>query len=253
MAKRGVKPKLPMVDEPLGITPEMLGDGHQPVPENPAREKWRRQYKDKSPELVKQIGRAYLQGMGIFDLAKKFGFHYSTITKWVDECREIWKAQVKDEMWLELAKVDALEAFAWDQLNRSKRKFKTEVTKLEATEGTTVGQKPTSDLKAIASEDGWDEPITEPLEAKQIKQAAENVGASMTVVERVVKETRSTASTGWAAVIQWCIDYRTKVTGGYAPDRIHVTGEFRVAGHSSREEALRELGERINRAAGAHN
>jgi hypothetical protein len=165
-----------------------------------------------TPEQIKAFGRSYLRGATITELARQFQITYAIAQSWVKRCQQVWREQVADEMWLELARVDSLEAFAWEQLKKS----------------------------------------TKPVKSTQVKKAAEEAGLPLAIVERVDKRTTGVGNAGWAGVIQWCIDYRTKVTGGYAPDRLKIDGEIRVAGQS-REEFMSLIAERIKKAVESKN
>jgi len=165
-----------------------------------------------TPEIVERAGELFLRGEGLVAISKKLDVTQVTAKKWIQQCQKIWREKVADTVGVELAKVESLERFAWEQLQKS----------------------------------------TQPIKSKQIEEAAEEAGLPIAVVKVVTRRTTGIGNTGWAGVIQWCIDYRTRIIGGYAPDRLKIETEFRVAG-KSKDEILQFVADRINKAASATN
>lgn len=165
-----------------------------------------------TPEIIEQAGELFLRGDGMRAIAAKLDVTLVTAKKWVQQCQAVWREKVADTVGVELAKVESLERFAWQQLKKS----------------------------------------TKPIKSKQIEKAAEKAGLSISIVKVVTKKTTGIGNTGWAGVIQWCIDYRTRIIGGYAPDRLKIETEFRVAG-KSRDEVLQFVADRINKAVSSQN
>jgi hypothetical protein len=189
------------------------------VPEKPKRNRpsrykvWNERLRELNVmDVQAEIGRMWLRGSTLAEIASHFDIPFPTVQVWVNKCRAAWKDRTTDDMYVELAKVDELEAFAWKRLEESLNPDKSQRTERELSEAT----------------------------QKFVER------------KKVLTKTRSNGSTQWAAVIQWCVDYRTKVKGGYAPDRLRIEGEFRVAGQS-RDDFYRELAGRIQKAAGVTN
>lgn len=197
--------EFPATSEPQGIRSTRSYRGNY--------RKWKESIPDLTiAELRAEAGRLHLRGKTLTEIAELINVPRMTVADWVRQCKEAWKDRAADDMHVELAKVDELEAFAWERLEQS----------------------------------------LNPESSQKIERELSDVTRKMAETKRVLTRTKSNGSKQWADVIQWCIDYRTKVKGGYAPDRLRIEGEFRVAGQS-RDDFYKELAARIAKAAEATN
>lgn len=152
-----------------------------------------------------KFSRLYLRGVPASDLCRKFKIDTSTANNWIHTCREqFWMPVAIMDVELEVAKSYELERFAWERLQES----------------------------------------TQRATSEQVKYAAESAGMEMKQVQKVVAKTQRTGESTWAAVIEWCIEFRMRVGGGFAPQKVQIT-DVRVAG-KSREQMCQEFSERIN-------
>lgn len=165
------------------------------------------------PAEIIKIAEWHIQHIPLTEIAERLGVDEATVRHHIRQTiRPQWEQATRRPMGEELARVDLLEKTAWECFHKSTQP----ATKQK--------------MKEILAEAGDDE--------------------AGDLIERVVETTFRDGDTAWHAVIQWCIDYRTKVAGFYAPDRMKVThaGEVRVAGQT-RELVDAALMERIRHVA----
>ena len=142
--------------------------------------------------------RELIRGRSVAAIAKELGVHPSTLQEQVDRhLRPAWRAKLRRAAEIELAKIDHLEAIAWQKM---------------------LGNEPGETQTEISRE---------LLEG----------GSSLELVKIATRRIRRPGSTAWAMVIQWAIELRCKLLGHYkaADARIEEKDEFRVAGMSTDE------------------
>ncbi|HWA99415.1 MAG TPA: hypothetical protein VG713_13025 [Pirellulales bacterium] len=152
--------------------------------------------------MIEEVGRMYLQGVSLWSIALKFGVTVHAVEHHLNtKIKPAWRERVGNEAFIEMAKVNLLERIAYEQFARSKRKLTKETIKQE--------------LNAKALEDP--EKATDPK-----------------IVERALQTIKRDGDATWLHIVQWCIDWRSKVGGHYAPERHVISGEteLRVAGLS---------------------
>lgn len=181
------------------------GPSEGPGKRRPGRPK--RSQRAVTPEVLEEISLALLHGQSCLATAKRLEIDESTVRHYRDKVlRPQWEAEAQAQRGMQLAKIDRLEAFAWDRLYAS----------------------------------------TKPMRRKQIRQAVADVikgkrGAGkadgtkgdrdLEIVERVMGSVTKIGEACWAQIIEWCGDYRARVFGYYAPTKHMLElNELRVAG-----------------------
>jgi hypothetical protein len=64
---------------------------------------------------------------------------------------------------------------------------------------------------------------------------------NLELTERITSKLKREGSAAWMGVIQWCLDFRAKLMGSYAPTKVEVEG-FRVAGSEAEAVDNRMMG-----------
>jgi hypothetical protein len=146
------------------------------------------------------IERMYLQGVTQVDIAKKYNVTNQAIRHHVEKTfKPRWMQERAATLDEEWAKVDLLYRIAWERFEESKL----------------------------------------PQQTIHIEQAAVRAGADPKLVKRSLTRVNKTGDVGWAQVIQWCIEWKSKVGGYYAAEKHKhehtVDGSIRVAGTTPQE------------------
>jgi|LSQX01.1.fsa_nt_gb hypothetical protein len=125
----------------------------------------------------------------------EFGIDESTVRYHLNErIRPLWHERMRSRLAEDLAKVDLLEATAWERF-----------------ESHTPGETHEQTEKAL-------------LEG----------GSRLKIVKQATRTVTKTGEIGWLQIVQWCLDFRAGIHAHYAPTRHHVDrgSEMRVAGMS---------------------
>lgn len=143
-----------------------------------------------------QVADLYLAGNRQNAIAKMFGVSNATITKDLQAIRRSWQSEYADR-WNnvvseQLAKIDHQERVAWDAWERSKQPIERTIND-------------TSESKSV----------------KGVDQKTDRAG-DKSASQRVRNVTHSEQRDGdprFLATVQWCIEQRLKIVGGYDSDR----------------------------------
>jgi IS30 family transposase len=161
-----------------------------------------------TPEVRDKIEEALLKGRPLREIARNLGLAESTIRYHQEHTIEpAWRERSEERRHAEIAKVDLLERIAWERFEKS----------------------------------------TRPETRRQIKQAMIDEGADPQIIERVLTTTTRVGEACWVSVIEWCIDWRARLHGGYSPEKHEHSRrgeEFRVAGRP-RQQILADIAERL--------
>lgn len=145
------------------------------------------------PEVLRRIGKLWLQGRNNCTIAREIGVDESTVRYHLEHSiKPEWHEQMRSRLAEDLAKVALLERVAWERFGSSA-----------------------------------------PCEThEQVEKALLQGGAKPRIVKQATRTVTRTGEVAWLQIIQWCLDFRARIHGHYAPVRHHVdTGsEFRVAG-----------------------
>ena len=157
--------------------------------------------------LIDQIGDGILAGKSGRSIAKGCGIDEKTVRNVLANIlRPQWEQEAQAERALQMAKVNRLEAFAWDRLQAS----------TEPQTRKQITRQVTEALGGDRDQDG---------------QGAKDQATAGEIVKGVLTKIKRTGEPRWSAIIQWCADYRARVYGYYAPTRHTVEMEdLRVAG-----------------------
>lgn len=160
-----------------------------------------------APDQMERIGVLWLQQWSVPRISAVLGVTDATVRYHLENSiLPVWQNAMLRNVEIELARVDLIERIAWEQFESSQGTETTESVKTR-----------------LAKEDSLDGEL----------------------IERAVTKTkRLTGQPAWIAVVQWCVDWRSKIAGYYAAKGIDVSGTIRVAG-KSREEIEEELQRRI--------
>ena len=90
----------------------------------------------------------------------------------------------------------------------------------------------------------------EPETRTQAKFLVAKAGADPQLIEEAITKIQTTGNSTWVDLIKWCIDWRCRIFGSYAPTKIHrqIDNELRVAGKTPSEvdrEMLQRLQEKL--------
>jgi predicted transcriptional regulator len=163
------------------------------------------------PAELEEIANRVLQNQPVSQIARAMGVAESTIRYHVENAiKPRWEHDISCSLTHQRAKVDRLEALAWERFLESQK----------------------------------------PQTRREVRQELQAGGADAKTVARVLTRTRRTGEPVWLEIIEWCIDWRCKIAGHYAAKKFHVenSGELRVAGCSPSEvdeSMLRRLAEKI--------
>lgn len=148
-----------------------------------------------TPEQIEEIGRLWLQGVRLSEIALKFEVDRTTIRHYLDNhLRPAWQESVRADLAADLARVRLLESVAWSRFESSA-----------------------------------------PAETvEQIERGLVAGKGKLRIIKRALRSITKTGDAAWLDVIKWCLEYRMRVHGYAAPARHHVDlgGELRVAGMS---------------------
>jgi predicted transcriptional regulator len=147
------------------------------------------------------VSALYCEGKGIREIAETFGVTAATITADLKEIRRDWLQrsiehydQRKAE---ELAKIDRLEAEAWEAWHRSCANLSVERTRTESVR------------------------LVPPKQKKTVKKPKHTMVPIRTSTEVTIKG--QTGDPRFLEQVAWCIETRLKVMGALKPDTSNVT------------------------------
>ena len=150
------------------------------------------------PDELDLIEREIIRGRSVSAVARELDVHPSTVQGHLErQLRPAWQSKLRRGAEVELAKIDHLEAIAWERMDR-------------------------------------DEPAES---RKTVIEGLREGGADLELVQRMNTSLKRRNATGWVAVVQWCIEMRCKLLGHFAATKVKVEekDEFRVAGMSTDE------------------
>lgn len=159
-----------------------------------------------TPAALLEINRLWLEHVPITAIAERYGVTDEAIRYWIKkEIKPAWQERARGDLDELLAKVELIERTAWERFH--------------------------SDAPCETREQ-----IEEAL-----RDAKEDGEPSMEIIRRAMRRVSRPGQAAWLQVIGWCLDFRAKIHGHYAAQRIQheVAGELRVAG-MSRQEADHE-------------
>ncbi len=156
------------------------------------------------PDELEIIEREIIRGRPVAAIARDLKVHHSTVQQQVDtHLRPAWRAKLRRGAEIELAKIDHLEAIAWERMDQVE----------QAEDRETVTKELTKD------------------------------GADAVLIKRMNMKLRRRNATGWVAAIEWCIEMRCKLLGHFAPTKVKVEEEgLRVAGKTIDEVDAEMMG-----------
>ena len=158
-----------------------------------------------TPEVMEKIGRLWVRGWTYRAIAAEVGVSATTVGHHITATiKPQWKEELNSDMHSELAKLAEVERVAW--------------ACFEASRG--------DETKEIVKE-----------------RLIEETG-NLDLAERITSKLKREGSAAWMGVIQWCLDFRAKLQGSYAPTKVEVEG-FRVAGAGA-EAVDRRMMERLS-------
>jgi hypothetical protein len=156
----------------------------------------RQEEKFGTPENLRNVEIMYLQGVPILHIARKYGVSDACIHYHLNtKIKPRWNKLLEAGREQEIAKVARLEEVAWERFFASMKL------------GTFAGQ---AEIEAL-------------LEKQELPY---------TTILKIMRKFEKTGETSWLNIVQWCIEWRTKIGGFYAAERIRHEGsvDFRVAG-----------------------
>ncbi len=171
-----------------------------------------------TPAVSVQVEEWWAQGMSFSDIARLIGCDWTTVR---DHVRRHILPKWRE---METCQRETLEAQVNHMQRVAMKKFE------ESTEPQTRKTIERALSKALAKE------------GKEGKDGEERQ-AKPQIVRRVLQKISRTGEVCWWGVIQWCIDWKTKVGGHYAAAKLQIVGP-RSAGRAP-EEHQREMLERM--------
>lgn len=155
---------------------------------------------------LETIAELTLKRVPQFEIAKRLGVSQPTIVYHLEKTiRPRWKERMSRTIDDDAAAVDLLEKVAWERFHVS---MEAERRKLVKHEGVEVVDPKSRKRKVQA------------IIAAKAEMSAMLVrhGLEMSLVERVLTKVTQVGDAGWLQIIQWCIDWRSKVRGDYKRD-----------------------------------
>ncbi len=154
-----------------------------------------------TPAVLERIAELWLEGVSPRKIGEAVGADRMSVLHHLERSiRPLWHEQMRSMLDVDLAKVALLEKVAWERFHA-----KAPAESIEQIEKTlTAGKSGRSRLK---------------------------------ITKQAVRSITRTGDSAWLQVIQWCLDFRARIHGHYAPTRSHVDigGDLRVAGKSPSE------------------
>ena len=164
-----------------------------------------------TPAVLERIASMWLQGVSEAKTAAALGVSRATIRHHLDaKIIPLWRERMRSQLDVDLAKVHLIEQTAWERFDSA-----------------------------------------EPSETREsVEKALLDGGREPRLVRQAVQKVTRVGELGWLQVIQWCLDFRARVHGYYAPARHtrDLGGELRVAGMTPvqvDEAMLKRLHEKI--------
>ena len=151
-----------------------------------------------TPEVRELIAKRWLQGRTASAIGREIGIDEKAVRYHMETfIRPLWHEKLVAMKGQELAKIDLLESTAWDRF-------------LDAAPGEIV---------------------------ENIERALTEDGNRLRVIKKVMRQVTKVGDSAWLDLVKWCIDWRSKVFGYYAPTRhqIDTGSELRVAGKTPNE------------------
>jgi hypothetical protein len=143
-----------------------------------------------TPAKQEVIAKMWLRGATMSSIADVLKVDKKTVSYHLKHTiKPMWKEELSTDLGSELAKVSEVERVAWECF--------------EASQG--------NETKKI------------------VKERLMETTHSMELAERITSNLKREGSPAWIDVIRWCLDFRAKIAGHYAPTRMEVD-DFRVAG-----------------------
>ena len=143
-----------------------------------------------TPAKQEIIAKMWLRGATLSTIAKRLKVDKKTVSYHLKHTiKPMWLEELSTDLGSEMAKVAEVERVAWECF--------------EASQG--------DETKKI------------------VKERLMETTHSIELAERITSSLKREGSTAWMDVIRWCLDFRAKIAGHYAPTRMEVD-DFRVAG-----------------------
>ncbi len=195
-----------------------------------------------------EASRLYLQGKTQVEIATTIGVSQTSVCKYLDEVRRLWvQSAVMDfdsRKATELAKIDAVEATAWEEFVKSQAleyvRTKRVVKGFRKDED---GDEGDGKLEARLTVSSSGRKLT----AKEMKAKREldvkmghhrrkgEMVAIQEIRERIVRG-KGVGDPVFLTIIQGCIDRRCKITGLYAPPDVNVNNNLTLVAWDSLHE-----------------
>ena len=172
--------------------------------EKPKRKRGRPKAKNKvvTPEVLEKIGRLWVRGWTWRAIAAEVGVSSTTVGHHITATiKPQWRKELNSDLHSELAKLAEMERVAWACFEASRGDETKEIVKDRLIEET----------------------------------------GNLELAERITSKLKREGSAAWMGVIQWCLDFRAKMQGSYAPTKVEVEG-FRVAGSGASDIDQRMMG-----------
>jgi DNA-binding transcriptional ArsR family regulator len=163
------------------------------------------------PKQLDTIASMYLQHATISEIAAALKVAHSTVRHHLDtHVKPTWAAEARKDLHAELARVALIEKTAWERFHASQK----------------------------------------PQTKRQIRKELADAGGDEKIIEKILTRTTRTGEVAWIQVVQWCLEFRARIFGHFAPSKYQVesAGEFRVAGATATEiteQMLARLQERM--------
>lgn len=146
-------------------------------------------------DTLSLMAQCLLQGMSQRQTAKKCGIDESTVRYHLENTLQPrWRQSRQGAFDTNIAKIDMIERIAWERF--------------------------------YANEPGET--------ARQIEKALTKKTGKLRIVKDAVRTVTTTGSTAWIQIVEWCVEFRSKMYGWQPPaeHKITIGGELRVAGQS---------------------
>lgn len=174
-----------------------------------------------------EVSNLYIQGMTQWEIAERLGTSEYTVGSDLAKVREQWRKDISRDLGEQLARIDRIEAVAWEAWERSCEDAE---TKVKRTEKAPAGQPKGQDGKAqgpysLFNPDGVDG-VGERAPAGGLAAKIDAVnGNAKLVTVRETEERRTVGQCGNPAYLDrvaWCVDTRLKILGAYKVSEVNL-------------------------------
>lgn len=189
--------------------------------------------KHKAIERQQVVSHHYVRGKTQVEIAQLVGVTQKTVSEDLKALRVKWLESAlvdfNDRKALELAKIDAVEATAWEEFVKSQR---SEVVKSRrVTSALRDKTKLEIQLEAVQKGAKNGRPVKAKSMVKAVQQQTEDAEKEMVAIQEVrerIARGKGTGDPEWLRIIQWCVNQRCLMFGLTKPPDVNVNNNLNL-------------------------